>query len=99
MIVYRTATPRAALAAAAAAMAAITLALMVVLPAELEASDAPQYLEANVNPMPVASAPHASSVIAESLDSQDDAPGHAALDAPEPCVRPVASSVSPRNRT
>ncbi len=99
MIIYRTSTPRAALAVAAAAMAAVTMAVMVVLPAELEAGDAPQYVQANASRTPVVSALPGSSVVGASFDSEDDAPpGHAELDAPEPCVHAVASVIS-RNRT
>ena len=100
MIVYKTATPRAALGVAAAAMAAVTMAVMVVIPAELEVNDSTPYVQSTATQALVVRTLPAISVLAESLDSDEAAPaGHAALDSPEPCVHPVASSVSPRNRT
>ena len=51
MNVYRPDTPRAAFGLAAAAMAAITMALMVVLPAELEDAGAAEYTLAKTAPV------------------------------------------------
>jgi len=53
MNVYRPDTPRAAFGLAAAAMAAVTMALMVVLPAELEDAGASEYTLAKTAPAPV----------------------------------------------
>jgi hypothetical protein len=53
MNAYRPDTPRAALGLAAAAMAAVTMALMVVLPAELEDAGAAEYTLAKTAPAPV----------------------------------------------
>jgi hypothetical protein len=50
MNVYTPDTPRAAFGVAAAAMAAVTMALMVVLPAELEDAGAAGYMLANPAP-------------------------------------------------
>jgi len=50
MNVYRPDTPRAAFGVAAAAMAAVTMALMVVLPAELEDAGAADYTLAKSTP-------------------------------------------------
>jgi hypothetical protein len=53
MNVYKPDTPRLAFGLAAAAMAAITMALMVVLPAQLEDAGAAGYTLANSAPAPV----------------------------------------------
>ena len=53
MNVYRPDTPRAAFGLAAAAMSAVTMALMVVLPAELEDAGAAEYTLARTAPAPV----------------------------------------------
>jgi len=53
MNAYRPDTPRVAFGLAAAAMAAITMALMVVLPAQLEDAGAAEYTLAKSTPAPV----------------------------------------------
>ena len=101
MIVYKPSTPRAAPGVAAVAMAAVTMAVMVILPAELEAANAPQYVQADATRPPVVDARFwGSANLAKSLDSDDDGPpGIAALEMPAPRVHPGASNTDPRNRT
>jgi hypothetical protein len=101
MIVYKSSTPRPALRGAAVAMAAVTMAVMVVLPAEIEAGDARQHVQAGAGQAPVLGAFSDGSVdVAESPGSKAGAQhGYAALATPKARAHPVVSSPGTRNQT
>ena len=96
---YRPRTPRAAFGLAAVAMSAITMATMVVLPAELEAADYAQGSDA------IATGAAVESFVARGyLDAYDemvreDEAERAALAPPAPCVHSPEAGVPPHSRS
>lgn len=98
MRVYEFRKPRAALGLAAVAMASITMAAMVVLPAALDASDAPPYTEAMGTTMHVEVTGRRSSLDEDETALREEMaePVRAGLDMPEACVPREAGA---HNRT